>query len=903
MLPEKQALALLDIMEKEDQGELMLDEEVRRWWSTKFPEVAQEVWGYMRGQDHYNPEECPWNRHQRRRHARAPGVIIHLYSGRNSKAWTKENWGGYEVINVDITMGTQFDMHAVGTWSYLCHLARNGHVVAVVGGPPCRSVSRLRHREPGPRPLRGRDERRFGLEGLSMVEQNLAHGDLALVLKQAGLWMMAEEARTRMDAKSKGRELPPAYLMESPRDPATYMESQALEEDMPSFWNFKEIQDVMVTMNAKLITMDQGPVGHVKRKPTSLMVANMPDMDELNGIAGDGIGQKSANSLQERLSQSREWSTWAPGLVAAIQLSLKRYLQRLGTLEAATGNEQPALQRLDMEAWKKHVQNQHQPYRRDCRRCMEMMGMDAPHRRTCGDRAAHCLSYDIVGPMPEGEDVGLGTRAKYLLVATVAIPRLPREAPDDEEDRELDGEDGDPLPLEEEQDGDEHPRPDDDQVRRMNGDWEKHIKDLGEPVGVQNVTLVEPLESRSQLDVTKVATRIFCRFKAMGLQMIRVHTDRECAFLSRSFQTFCRRFGLYQTMTGGDEGPSNGRIECEVNQVKRRLRLLIKESGLDRKWWPGIARYVGEERLRRQCAHLGVPSTALLPIGGRVTVKTKRWHRGGFGPLTAPFRTMTIMGPSPFMSQGYVLMEGEQVQHARVVVQQDPAAERAVLELQVVPEPGKPPHRLSGKQPMEPILPQLPPPRSSPDPGLHRLHATSGGEQPVQPNNWTGGESCSFSSVCKECGLQGAEGGSVRKLKGRNCCDFCETPLEQPEKMNGTVECEADEAYKLMKWMHEEHWGWKQLWSDLLKDVAVGEEEGQLQGALMDYVEKNVLALENDLTEIRDFDLSCQMAKMVEGVAEEHPGEEQRPPSNVHADCPSGTSEKGPEGVDPVPGV
>ena len=154
VLPEKQALALLDVMEKEDQGELMLDAEVRRWWSMKFPEVPQEVWGYMRGQDHYNPEECPWNRHQRRRHARAPGVIIHLYSGRNSKAWTKENWGGYEVINVDITMGTQFDMHAVGTWSYLCHLARSGHVVAVVGGPPCRSVSRLRHREPGPRPLR-----------------------------------------------------------------------------------------------------------------------------------------------------------------------------------------------------------------------------------------------------------------------------------------------------------------------------------------------------------------------------------------------------------------------------------------------------------------------------------------------------------------------------------------------------------------------------------------------------------------------------------------------------------------------------------------------------------------------------------------------------------------------------
>ena len=54
----------------------------------------------------------------------------------------------------------------------------------------------------------------------------------------------------------------------------------------------------------------------------------------------------------------------------------------------------------------------------------------------------------------EPEDVGLGTRAKYLLVATVAIPRLPREDPEGEEARELDGEDGDPLPIGEEDEED-----------------------------------------------------------------------------------------------------------------------------------------------------------------------------------------------------------------------------------------------------------------------------------------------------------------------------------------------------------------------------------------------------------------------------------------------------------------
>lgn len=104
--------------------------------------------------------------------------------------------------------------------------------------------------------------------------------------------------------------------------------------------------------------------------------------------------------------------------------------------------------------------------------------------------------------------------------------------------------------------------------------WDDYIKDLAEPVGVQNITVAEPLQSRSQQDVTKVATRIFCRCRSTGVQMLGVHTDRECSFPSRTFP-FCRRFGLRQTMTGGDEGPSNGRVENEVQQVKRRLRLLI----------------------------------------------------------------------------------------------------------------------------------------------------------------------------------------------------------------------------------------------------------------------------------------------------------------------------------------
>ena len=157
-----------------------MDGEIRAWWASKFPD--------MRGQMAYDPCLCPWNRHQRRRHQRSKGIILNLYSGKDTGIWSSKNWLGYEIINVDITMGAQYDMHSVGTWSYLAHLARSGRVVAILGGPPCRSVSRLRHRAPGPRPVRGRDDRRFGLSDLT-VREGARRGRLGLAVET--VWTVA----------------------------------------------------------------------------------------------------------------------------------------------------------------------------------------------------------------------------------------------------------------------------------------------------------------------------------------------------------------------------------------------------------------------------------------------------------------------------------------------------------------------------------------------------------------------------------------------------------------------------------------------------------------------------------------------------------------------------------------
>ena len=72
--------------------------------------------------------------------------------------------------------------------SYLAYLCDTGVVEALLGGPPCRTVSALRFRPPGPSPVRSRTgPERFGLENLAGDLGGLVAGDPVLFLRQ--LWL------------------------------------------------------------------------------------------------------------------------------------------------------------------------------------------------------------------------------------------------------------------------------------------------------------------------------------------------------------------------------------------------------------------------------------------------------------------------------------------------------------------------------------------------------------------------------------------------------------------------------------------------------------------------------------------------------------------------------------------
>ena len=238
-----------------------LQENVRVWWKKHYPEVPDGVLQYMTGQFDglLQGETLPWNRHVRRRIERSKALIIHLYSGPKDPFWKKDWPEGVEVLTVDSREDPRQNLHDPAVWAYLVHLITTKRILGIVGGPPCRSVSRLSHNEldqPGPRPVRGRGDERFGLRNLRETETKLVNSDGALFLKQLALYDLTKEAGVNAESRV-------GFLLECPEDPVTYDD---IVPDRPSFWDWDELMEFRNAHQLDLISFDQGCLGRPQKK-------------------------------------------------------------------------------------------------------------------------------------------------------------------------------------------------------------------------------------------------------------------------------------------------------------------------------------------------------------------------------------------------------------------------------------------------------------------------------------------------------------------------------------------------------------------------------------------------------------------------------------------------------------
>ena len=653
--------------------------DLRQMW----PEVPDELIARVVPMGKWSGEYVPLNRCQRQRVMSSSSVILDLFSGPDQSWWKKQLESNTRtVLCIDKTVDSAQDLLSDQLTGFLAEVCEKGVVDVVLGGPPCRTVSKLRFRRPGPPPLRARKgPERFALSDLSDAMRELAFGDVVLWMRQLWLYSLASAARSRTVL----------FLKEHPRDPEEYKQPDDPVE-YPSFYAWPEWEEFRDRFQLKEVRLDLGALGHERRKPTTLGT-NIPLLCCLDGLTDHRSRQQVVGvdaSIEERTSQSRAWAAWPlkfkEEIVKAVVFELDG---RSGGLRVG---DKTNVAKMTTEQWKQHVLNDHVPFSKECTTCLKGGGKSRQHRKVPHPDAM-TLSMDVCGPFRAGEDYR--KKSRYFLVGVYAIPvrrsaegehplpesmveaLSPKEdvkevSPEEEllperQEEEVEDREGDPTGVEE---------------------W-KRLEVEAEDVIIRNYTMVETLTSRYAPELKAGLARMIARLKYLGMEVRRVHSD--AAGEMRATKRWCEDRGIYRTFTSGSDFKANGRAEAEVGVIRRGINTLIRSAEEGEEFWPLMAKHIGEHRGRMQLRALGFSTPALLPWGRKVMVTTKGWDdfQGHWRLRKKPG---IIRGPDPEMSLtsgGHVVevSKGKYVLTNDIVEAENPPALEDVITVEERPEP------------------------------------------------------------------------------------------------------------------------------------------------------------------------------------------------------------------------
>ena len=587
--------------------------------------------------------------------------MLHLFSGVEDPNWKRQERDGVVVVTLDVLQGEDL-LHNESLAGWIQEMAMNGKVNLWLAGPPCRTVSALRCKmDGGPGQLRGRDEGRFGLPGLTPRVQQIVDGDSLLWLRM--LFWMHLSAASGVKAE---------YLVEQPLDPQEWWSKEVPEAGLPSFMVWEESTKVFEELNLSIVRLEQGALGAATPKPT-MLATNVSEVEQLDGLKSDSYDPMAWNiPLQERMEKSKQLASWAPGLKALLYEVIRRVHQGTSPrLRVLTLKE-----RQEVQAWQDHHRAGHLPFRKDCPTCLLGAGKDRYHKRMACP-TSYTLSMDIMGPFSAGTDQE-GKGCRYALVGVYTVP--------------IDGK-GDPLPeglqmlktaqktveeleedeVEVEPSGDNQPQlwegdaEEDDQddspaviqqQQALERKWKEFIKDRrSQPV--VNITFGVPLRSREAADVVGATAKIYAKVRSMQLPVTRLHTDRAREFSGAKFQQWTRDRDLFHTMCAGSEPQANARAEREVGALKAQMRTLLLASSAPIHLWPLAFRQSVEMRQRAQLRKLGIVLPQLLPFGSTAVVRRKEWHHRA-DPFRWPMMKVRLWGPAGDMAattQGYFVQD------------------------------------------------------------------------------------------------------------------------------------------------------------------------------------------------------------------------------------------------------
>ena len=476
----------------------------------KFPAAPLEQLARLAIRPGIKSTEIAWNRRMRRSIEKADHVVLNLFCGPESSWWSKRGPLRWVMVNVDILQNQ--DLLNDSNMAYLTDVARSGKVKTFLAGPPCRSVSVLRLREDGgPRQVRDREgPRRWGKGNLKPHEQTLVDTDNQLLLRTLVLAELRESANPGETE----------FMVETPEDPAKYREG----ENIPTFTVWPEVTQVLEKdLKLKRISVDQGALGHVRKKPTCLW-ASIPEVKQLDGLRGNRSSTSWPTHVDQALVESKSLAAWAVGLKQAV----------VGSWQRVASSAQPRVKTVRDDtnwAWYQHILNgQVSPW------CWK-------RSPTTPTAVSKCL-HDGGGRFDQ--DMG---QPRYFLVATVTVPVRhdkpliwgwkPDDSVEDIEEgaehvfqdrQEILPEGQDPNPFK--GDGEEAVVCE-EEVKLTS--FEQQIAELKD-VGVKRLTLAAPLLNRKEATVIAATSKLFARYRALQVPVFRIKTDRAKEFVSKRFR-------------------------------------------------------------------------------------------------------------------------------------------------------------------------------------------------------------------------------------------------------------------------------------------------------------------------------------------------------------------------------
>lgn len=302
--------ALMSEVYPTDGGQMTMDVAMMIKMKHLFPELPAEV--LERVVPTYDPDlmadpgrVLPWNRRKRRRLQRADNIVLHFYSGQCGHYWAKEiNDRKTEVLCLDLLSTTPVNMLDPAVFWFVMGLAASGRVKVVMGGPPCRTVTALRYQEDGGPGVVRSEQHPYGCPGISPREAELVLQDTTLWMRMLLAYALCEDARIDKGVDQQRT----ALVLEQPEDPARYRSEEDVDKyHYMSMWRTREWQAFQQRFQVDLIHFDQGAMGHVLRKPTTLAIV-MEELKQLHevrgGPAGSANNQRAHLSMKEKCAQS-----------------------------------------------------------------------------------------------------------------------------------------------------------------------------------------------------------------------------------------------------------------------------------------------------------------------------------------------------------------------------------------------------------------------------------------------------------------------------------------------------------------------------------------------------------------------------------------------------------------------